>query len=312
MSKAVGKHVELFLVDGVAGGITTAEVVGWTGHVLTGVRADFSKKVVAREEAERNGVYILLGDNPDSIGGLDCYIGKTESFKTRFANHLANKDFWDRFVLISAKDSAFNEGHWSHLEHRLVDMAKKAKRANVLNNQQPQIRKLSEAAVSDVEAFIDQLQILLPVLGVNVVKSRETATEQEVKESSPIFELSTAGVGKAQAELRADEFVVLEGSRCATNWDLTNKSAATARSYARFQDILQKFIDDGSIKIIADGVGELTRDVPFTSPSTAAALMKGRSANGRTEWKTGILTLSQWEDASVTDSTAVSFTKDMH
>lgn len=299
---AVGKHVELFLVEGVAGGITTAEVVGWTGHVLTGVRADFSKKVVKREEAGRNGVYILIGDDPDAVGGLRCYIGKTENFKDRFSNHLVNKDFWDRFVLISAKDAVFNEGHWSHMEHRLVDMANKAKRAKVENSQRPQVRKLSEAAVSDVEAFIEQLQFLLPVLGVNFFKSRETATEQEKKESSPIFELSTAGVGSAKAELRGDEFVVLEGSRCATNWDLTNKSEATTRSYARYAEILQKFIDDGSVRIIGDGVGVLTRDVPFASPSTAAALMKARSANGRVEWKTGNQTLSQWEDEGMLEA----------
>ncbi len=181
----VGKHVELFLVEGVAGGITTAEVVGWTGHVLTGVRANFSKKVVKRDEATRNGVYILIGDDPDATGGLKCYIGKTENFTDRFSNHLVNKDFWDRFVLISAKDAAFNEGHWSHLEHRLVDMAHKAKRAKVENSQQPQVRKLSEAAVSDVEAFIEQLQILLPVLGVNFFKSREAATDQEKKNLRP-------------------------------------------------------------------------------------------------------------------------------
>lgn len=302
----VGKHVELFLVEGVAGGITTAEVVGWTGHVLTGVRADFSKKVVKRQEAERNGVYILIGDDPDAVGGLMCYIGKTENFKDRFSQHLVKKDFWDRFVLISAKDAAFNEGHWSHLEHRLIGMAHKAKRAKVDNDRRPKVRKLSEAAVSDVEAFIEQLQFLLPVLGVNFFKSRETATDQEKKESSPIFELSTAGVGSAKAELRGGEFVVLEGSQCATNWDLTNKSEATARSYARYAEILQKFIDDGSVRIFRDGVGVLTRDVPFASPSTAAALMKARSANGRVEWKTGNQTLSQWEDEGMREAASES------
>ena len=27
-----GKHIELFLVEGVPGGITTAEIAGWTGQ----------------------------------------------------------------------------------------------------------------------------------------------------------------------------------------------------------------------------------------------------------------------------------------
>lgn len=27
-----GKHIEIFLVEGVPGGITTAEIAGWTGR----------------------------------------------------------------------------------------------------------------------------------------------------------------------------------------------------------------------------------------------------------------------------------------
>ena len=35
-----GQHIQIFLVDGVAGGITTAEIVSWTGHVLSWRPAD--------------------------------------------------------------------------------------------------------------------------------------------------------------------------------------------------------------------------------------------------------------------------------
>lgn len=34
-----GKHIEIFLVDGVPGGMTTAEIAGWTGHVLASERS---------------------------------------------------------------------------------------------------------------------------------------------------------------------------------------------------------------------------------------------------------------------------------
>jgi hypothetical protein len=45
---------------------------------------------------------------------------------------------------------------------------------------------------------------------------------------------------------------------------------------------------------------ELTEDTPFRSPSAAAAVMLGRSANGRTEWKvegTG-QSYAAWQDAN--------------
>jgi len=42
-------------------------------------------------------------------------------------------------------------------------------------------------------------------------------------------------------------------------------------------------VRDGSIRV-EDGVGGLTRDVLFSSPSLAGAVMIGRSCNGRISW----------------------------
>ena len=61
----------------------------------------------------------------------------------------------------------------------------------------------------------------------------------------------------------------------------------------------RKLIADGSIEV-RGGIGVLTRDVPFGSPSTAAAVALGRSSNGRIEWKSpdgG--TYGDWENRGV-------------
>jgi len=90
-----GKHIEVFLVEGIPGGITTAEIAGWTGHVLAGPRADLGD-ILKRPEAKRNGAYLLLGDDEEALGGVRCYIGRTEDFINRFRDHSAKKEFWDR------------------------------------------------------------------------------------------------------------------------------------------------------------------------------------------------------------------------
>lgn len=46
-----GRSVRLFLVDGTSRGLLTAEIVNWTGHVLTGRRSRLSEGV---QRAERN------------------------------------------------------------------------------------------------------------------------------------------------------------------------------------------------------------------------------------------------------------------
>lgn len=47
-----GKQLKLFLVDGTPGGLTTAEITNWTGHVLTASRSD-AAELMRREEASR-------------------------------------------------------------------------------------------------------------------------------------------------------------------------------------------------------------------------------------------------------------------
>jgi hypothetical protein len=280
-----GKHIELFLVEGVPGGITTAEIAGWTGHVLAGPRSDLGD-ILKRPEANRNGAYLLLGDDEEALGGVRCYIGRTEDFINRFRNHSANKEFWDRVVLITSKDDSFTEGHWGYLEWRLVELAKQAARVTLTNSNEPRGRKLSEAQASDMEAFLEQLQIVLPVLGVNAIRVRKTVPASAiVPADSPVFMLTNQKHKvDARAQQLGDEFTMLEGSQVVATWAGTGKAESTKRGYAAYREQHRKLLADGSIEV-RGGVGILTRDVPFGSPSAAAAVALGRSSNGRLEWK---------------------------
>lgn len=296
----IGKHIEVFLVEGVPGGITTAEIAGWTGHVLAGPRSDLGD-ILRRSEARRNGAYLLLGDDEEAVGGVRCYIGRTENFINRFRDHSAKKEFWDRVVLITAKDDSFTEGHWGYLEWRLVELAKQAARVSLANGNDPQGRKLSEAQASDMESFLEQLQIVLPVLGVNAIRVRSvTQVSAETTTDSPVFKLTNKRFKvEAHAQQLGDEFTMLKGSRVVATWAGTGKAESTKRSYAAYRAQHQKLLADGSIAI--DGnMGILTRDIPFSSPSTAAAVALGRSSNGRLEWKDASGdTYGDWENRGV-------------
>lgn len=292
-----GKHIELFLVEGVPGGITTAEIAGWTGHVLSGPRSELAD-VLKRPEVRRNGTYLLLGDDDEAIGGTRCYIGRTENLTNRFRDHSAKKDFWDRVVLITAKDDAFNEGHWGYLEARLVELAISAARVSLTNDQTPQVRKLSEAQASDMESFIAQLQIVLPVLGVNAIRTRVLmpAVDSAATAESPTFVLRHQKLGvEAHAQVNGDEFTMLAGSLIVGEWTGEGKAESTRRAYASYRAMHQRLIADGSIAV-QGSIGRLTRDVPFGSPSTAGAVALGRSCNGRNEWLYAGGRYADWEN----------------
>lgn len=81
-----GKSVRLFLVDGTPGGLITAEIMNWTGHIIAAPRSDLAA-LLRRDETTRTGVYILLGDDPESVGGLLAYIGEGDDVSKRLYQH---------------------------------------------------------------------------------------------------------------------------------------------------------------------------------------------------------------------------------
>ncbi len=77
------------------------------------------------------------------------------------------------------------------------------------------------------------------------------------------------------------------------------KAESTERAYAAYRARHQQLVADGSIAIEGDS-GILTRDIPFSSPSTAAAVALGRSSNGRIAWKSADgQSYGDWENRGV-------------
>lgn len=96
-----------------------------------------------------------------------------------------------------------------------------------------------------------------------------------------------------------DEFTILAGSLVVGSWSGTGKAQSTQRAYASYRAQHQKLVADGSI-VVEGKVGRLTRDVPFTSPSTAGAVTLGRSCNGRIEWVWEGGNYADWENRGLT------------
>lgn len=54
-----GKQIKLFLVDGTPGGLSTAEITNWTGHVLTAPRSQLCMELPVRHGRLRRAVLEL-------------------------------------------------------------------------------------------------------------------------------------------------------------------------------------------------------------------------------------------------------------
>lgn len=303
-----GKSVRLFLADGTPGGLLTAEIMNWTGHVVAAARSDLAA-LLKRPEASRTGIYILLGDDPDGLGGQVAYIGEGDDVSRRLYQHARSedqngKDFWDRAIVLTSKDSNLTKAHARYLESRFIALAVQAGRAKLANSTTPPPVSLPEADVSDMEYFIDQAKIVLPVLGVNLFRSAKTMPVAVVdgkapgRANSPVFEMTHKKSGITATAQEVDgEFTVFEGSGARPRW-----TGAVGHSYAGLRAGLEK---DGTLEPTTDGAAmRFTRNHVFASPSAGAAIVAGRSANGRIEWHVQgtSQTYGQWEAEGVDEA----------
>ncbi|MBV7282443.1 GIY-YIG nuclease family protein [Corynebacterium sp. TAE3-ERU30] len=315
-----GKQVRLYLVDGTVGGLMTAEILNWTGHMLRARRKDLAR-LKNREEAQRTGVYVLFGTNED--GEPAAYIGEGDNVIRRLENHNARKDFWEDVVIITSKDMNLTKAHVRYLESELIRLAKSIGRTYLYNSVSPTGgAALPEADQSDMHYFITQIRILMPVLGFDIFRGRTTplpaakgstapvaaSPTDEATESSdsPVFYIKNQKGADAQAQLIDGEFTLLAGSIIpATMKDNPDWSDTTRKQFAKRQAQHATIVEASTPGPTPDLV-QLLKDVVFTSPSAAGAIVYGSaSTNGRIAWKTKTgQTLGDWEEGQETTTTA--------
>lgn len=309
-----GRTLKMFLVDGTPNGLLTAEIMNWTGHVLTGPRSKLSE-LIQRPEVMRTGVYFLVGPDVGDGIGTQVYIGETDDAAQRLKEHnrpedKGGKDFWERVCVVTSKDANLTKGHIKYLESRLIKIARGAGRCDLRNGTDYFYSNLPEADRSDMEFFVEQIQTLLPVLGFAflrpmpkvaspVTQDGPTSTAIAPVSVSPIFEgdIKKHGITATAQEIDG-EFVVMKGSKTRLTWE------GVETSYTRlFKDLVKAGVlspsDDGQHNIFS-------KDYAFTAPSAAAAVVAGRNANGRIHWTVQGTnkTYGEWQDERVTQAAA--------
>ena len=270
LPKPRGTSIRIFLADGQADGVWVVEKSNWTGKALMAPRTRY-RNLRDRPDLNGPGVYLLIGPSESGLPPNRVYIGETDDLPGRLDSHNKNKDFWNRAVVFTSKDENLNKAHIRYLEARLLELAKTAKRAELDNSNVGSPQSLSEPDTAEVEAFLDEMLLIYPVLGVQVFQKAEEQPSSSVR-------LHLVGKDtKAEGTETADGFVVYAGSLA--------RAAAVPSIHAYGTQLRAALVDMGLF--VEEGKNfRLTEDYVFASPSTAAMVMLGRTSNGRVEWKT--------------------------
>ncbi|MCR9186632.1 MAG: GIY-YIG nuclease family protein [Halieaceae bacterium] len=295
-----GRSIRLFLVDGTPNGLLTAEIMNWTGHVLTGPRSKLSE-LVQRPEVGRTGIYFLVGPDPENSFRPLVYIGESDDVGKRLKQHnkpedQGGKDFWEKVCLITSKDQNLTKAHAKHLESVLISKAGQVGRCRLVNGTAHDYSSLPESDLADMAFFAEQIRTVLPVLGFDFLRDTSKPVTTAVAGTaleSPVFVLE---IPKHKITARAQEidgeFFVLAGSIARASWSPNSHT---------YRDLYEQLIQDGVLAPHSSGSLEFTADQMFSSPSAAAAVVSGRAANGRTQWKVegSGQTYGEWQDQQV-------------
>jgi hypothetical protein len=266
----IPKVISIFLVDGEPEGRLVGEISNWTGKAFK-IPRTLLKESAKREELTKAGVYFLFGKSEDDPEESAVYVGESEEVYKRLTTH-KKEEFWTEVLVFISKDENLNKAHVKYLESKLYEDAKAAKRYVVTNPNTPTCPAISEPEQAVMSEFMANLKILTSTLGYKLFEPLASPGDKQKN----LYFIKGARGANAKAVLTHEGVVVLAGSEVAQS-----TVPSMTQAFVKHRD---KLIAQGVITQ-TDGKLRFTKDHLFSSPSTAAAVVMGRNANGRQELK---------------------------
>lgn len=269
---AYGKTIELYLVNGTADSIVTAELSNWNGMAIKIPRIEVQS--CNRNEITQAGVYFLFCKEDD--GSDSVYIGESENVKERLVQHIRDyqadkeKFYWTTAVIFTGRD--LNKTLIRYLEDKLVGIAMSCKRYKVLTKNTYINTVTKESDRATMGEFIDDIKIVINALGYKVLEPLIQSGTGGASEENPLLYIST-GSAKATGKTTTEGFVVLQGATIneKINVKSVNKGIVKLRDQA---------FEEGKVKDLTT-----TEDLLFSSSSAAADFILGYSVSGPKTWK---------------------------
>lgn len=258
--------ITMILKNGTPTGIVQCNLDEWIGvsYKIPRNRLNEAKEL---KNIDNTGVYILFGVDEET-GEDRAYIGEAEDIYIRLTQHNKTKDFWNDCLVFVSQNNSLNKAHIKFIENKLYNKAKKVERFILENDTKPTKSSLDGADEIRAVKFYEKIILLTAVYGYHIFD--KILTVQEVSEEE-IYYINSIGL-KATGTQTEEGFIVFKGSQSSEEF----KKAST-------QSLRNKWNELRNQKIVNNGI--FSKDIIFSSPSTAAAMVLGRNANGLREWK---------------------------
>lgn len=268
-----GKLIELFLVNGTADSIVTAELSNWNGKAIKIPRIEVAD--CNRKDIQEPGVYFLFCKDEDNDTD-SVYIGEAENVKERLVQHLRDaaaekeKYYWNTTVIFVSR--GLNKALIRYLENRLVEIAKASNRYAILTKNTYKNTVLRESQIAAMEEFLENIKILINALGYKVLEPlRQVVSAGNGDQTDDLLYLKVRSA-KATGAVTPEGFVVLAGAKI----NEKTKSLPTGMTKLRKKHIESNRVNEKFVT---------TEDILFSSSSAAAKFVTGYSISRPMNWK---------------------------
>lgn len=225
----------------------------------------------------QTGIYFLIGKDEES-GKEAIYIGQAilrangGAILTRLQEHKRNpdKDYFSEVIAITTTDNTLGATELNYLENKFTMRAVGANRFVVKNANTPNVGSFSEETESDLNEFIENVELIMGTLGYRPFTPFVSAPAQNSIIDDEIFYYKGNGFD-AKCKVTDEGFVLLKDSTV-----LLNRKGSTGNSTIKARESNESKIDSN---------GKTQEDILFASASGAACFVVYGSINGKEVWK---------------------------
>lgn len=325
MRNPYATNVGLYLADGTTDGLVAADVKGWGGRLIKAPRTHLEDLCARGGMEGPGVFLLVGADasgRPLAFVGHAAHVGAQVM---RHDEADRGRGFWDTVAVVVSKDGGLGGGRAHYLAAQLAVRIRMRGVVRLMSNDvAPDSLGLPSGEASPLMEYVRVTMLLLPLLGMGLeeksrgsvgrgpaagtapvggragggagadvgvgtrARSVSRGTGGFSSRKSPVFHRRVAGQRiDAHMQVVDGRHMVLEGSIIPGAITVKRRNA-TGDFGAKVAELQQRFRQlerDGDIVRLLNGMARVTRGIPFTSASSAAAFVDGRgSANGRDEW----------------------------
>lgn len=270
------KTIKLFF-DEKLQGIQTIWLDNWIGQIYLGNRNHVKLLTNIPELNNCTAFYFLLTkEKTDEPANL--YIGETEDIIKRLKSNLAEKDWWENFIVFTSLNNSITKAHVKYLERKFFYLASQnLTTVNLRNDNKPNGATLPHSDLAYMSNFMEETIFILKSLNIiDFTTTVEISGEYDYKN---IFYINIEKKLDAKLAVEGNKYILLKGSYIRP----TIQQSFKDNSYNQLRGKLEK-----ENKLVEDANNNIyvTEDIVFKSSSASASIVLGRAANGKIEWKT--------------------------